>query len=61
MFGKKKRLGLALGLALGGSAARGFAHIGVLKALDETGLKPAYVAGTSVGSLIRALHCAGLS
>jgi NTE family protein len=57
MFGKKKRFGLALG----GGAARGFAHIGVLKALDEAGLKPAFVAGTSVGSLIGALCCAGLS
>lgn len=57
MFGKKKRFGLALG----GGAARGFAHIGVLKALDEAGLKPAFVAGTSVGSLIGALYCAGLS
>ncbi|MDX9959188.1 MAG: patatin-like phospholipase family protein [Spirochaetia bacterium] len=57
MFGKKK----TFGLALGGGAARGFAHIGVLKALDEAGLKPAFVAGTSVGSLIGALYCAGLS
>jgi NTE family protein len=57
MFGKKKRFGLALG----GGAARGFAHIGVLKALDEAGLRPAFVAGTSVGSLIGALYCAGLS
>ncbi|MFH2114207.1 MAG: patatin-like phospholipase family protein [Spirochaetota bacterium] len=57
MFGKKKNFGLALG----GGAARGFAHIGVLKALDEAGLKPSFVAGTSVGSLIGALYCAGLS
>jgi NTE family protein len=57
MFGRKKRFGLALG----GGAARGFAHIGILKALDEAGLKPAFVAGTSVGSLIGALYCAGLS
>ena len=57
MFKKKK----GFGLALGGGAARGFAHIGVLKALDEAGLRPDYVAGTSVGSLIGALYCAGLS
>jgi NTE family protein len=57
MFGKKK----TFGLALGGGATRGFAHIGVLKALDEAGLKPAFVAGTSVGSLIGALYCSGLS
>lgn len=57
MFGTKKNFGLALG----GGAARGFAHIGVLKALDEAGLKPSFVAGTSVGSLIGALYCSGLS
>jgi NTE family protein len=49
-----------LGLALGGGAARGFAHIGVLKALDEAGIKPSFVAGTSVGSLVGALYCAGI-
>lgn len=57
MFGEKKHFGLALG----GGAARGIAHIGVLKALDQAGLKPSFVAGTSVGSLIGALYCAGLS
>lgn len=55
MFLRKKRLGLALG----GGAARGFAHIGVLKALSEGGVAPSCVAGTSVGSLIGALYCAG--
>lgn len=57
MFGKKK----SLGIALGGGAVRGFAHIGVLKALAEAGVKPRFVAGTSVGSLIGALYCAGKS
>jgi len=57
MIGIKK----CFGLALGGGAASGFTHIGVLKALDEAGLRPAFVAGTSVGSLIGALYCAGLS
>ena len=50
-----------LGLALGGGAVLGFAHIGVLKALEEAGLRPAAVAGTSAGSLFGALYCAGLS
>ncbi|TVQ39098.1 MAG: patatin family protein [Spirochaetaceae bacterium] len=50
-----------MGLALGGGAVRGFAHIGVLKALAEADIKPHYVAGTSVGSLIGALYCAGHS
>lgn len=49
----------SVGLALGGGAARGFAHIGVLKALDEAGITPGYVAGTSVGSMVGALYCAG--
>lgn len=54
MFNEK-----SVGLALGGGAARGFAHIGVLKVLHEEGIRPAYVAGTSVGSLVGSLYCAG--
>jgi NTE family protein len=50
-----------LGLALGGGAVLGFAHIGVLKALTEAGFRPAAVAGTSAGSVFGALFCAGLS
>lgn len=57
MFGTKR----SLGLALGGGAVRGFAHIGALKALAEAEIRPHYVAGTSVGSLIGALYCAGQS
>ncbi|MBN1799379.1 MAG: patatin-like phospholipase family protein [Spirochaetales bacterium] len=48
-----------IGLALGGGAARGLAHIGVLKALTEAGIHIDYVAGTSAGSIIGALYCAG--
>ncbi len=48
-----------IGLALGGGAARGLAHIGVLKVIEEEGIKIDFVAGTSVGSLIGALFCAG--
>ncbi len=47
------------GLALGGGAARGFTHIGVIRALEEAALVPACVAGTSAGSLVGALYCAG--
>lgn len=50
-----------IGLALGGGAARGFAHVGVIKALESQGLKPEFVAGTSAGSLVAALYAAGNS
>lgn len=48
-----------IGLALGGGAARGFAHIGVIQALEEAGIQPAMVAGTSAGSLVAALYASG--
>ncbi|RJF98892.1 patatin-like phospholipase family protein [Noviherbaspirillum saxi] len=48
-----------IGLALGGGAARGFAHIGVIKALEAQGIVPDYVAGTSAGSLVGAMYAAG--
>lgn len=48
-----------LGLALGGGAARGFAHIGVIQALEENGLAPDLVVGTSAGSLVAALYASG--
>lgn len=50
---------LRVGLALGGGAARGFAHIGVIQALEENGLLPDLVAGTSAGSLVAALWASG--
>jgi len=50
-----------LGLALGGGAVLGFAHLGVLKVLTEAGYTPSAVAGTSAGSLFGGLFCAGLS
>ena len=43
-----------IGLALGGGAARGIAHIPMLEAFDELGLKPARIAGTSFGALVGA-------
>lgn len=50
-----------IGLALGGGAARGFAHIGVIQALEESGIRPDLVVGTSAGSLVAALYAAGRS
>jgi NTE family protein len=51
---------LRVGLALGGGAARGFAHIGVIKVLEAQGIVPDLIAGTSAGSVVGALHAAGL-
>ena len=48
-----------IGLALGGGAARGFAHIGVIQVLEENGIKVDLVAGTSAGSLIAAIYASG--
>jgi NTE family protein len=48
-----------IGLALGGGAARGFAHIGVIQVLEENGLSPDLVVGTSAGSLVAALYASG--
>ncbi|RMD96552.1 MAG: patatin [Deltaproteobacteria bacterium] len=48
-----------IGLALGGGAARGAAHIGVLKAFEENGLRPDFLTGTSIGAFISALYAFG--
>ena len=50
-----------IALALGGGAARGFAHIGVIKALEAQGIRPDIITGTSAGSVVGALYAAGLS
>lgn len=50
-----------IGLALGGGAARGFAHIGVIQALEDSGIRPDLVVGTSAGSLVAALYASGKS
>ena len=50
-----------VGLALGGGAARGFAHVGVIQVLEEAGLKPDLVVGTSAGSLVAAIYASGKS
>jgi NTE family protein len=48
-----------LALVLGGGGLKGFAHLGVLRALAERGIEPVVVAGTSIGSLIAAAYAAG--
>lgn len=55
---KKK---VKIGLALGSGAARGLAHIGVLQVLEENGIIPDYIAGTSIGAVVGALYAAGVS
>ncbi len=53
------RKNLKLGLALGGGAARGFAHVGVIQVLEEAGIKPHLVVGTSAGSMVAAFYASG--
>ena len=48
-----------IGIALGGGAARGYAHIGVLNAIDELNIPISYISGTSIGSFIGALYASG--
>jgi NTE family protein len=48
-----------VGLALGGGAARGWAHVGVIRALEQAGIRPDLVCGTSIGALVGAAYSAG--
>lgn len=50
-----------VGILLSGGGALGFAHIGVLQALEEAGISPDYVAGASMGALVGAFYCYGYS
>lgn len=50
-----------IGLALGGGGARGLAHIAILEAFDEVGVRPAAIAGTSIGALIGAAYASGMT
>ena len=52
---------IKIGLALSGGAALGFAHYGVIKVLEDNGIKPSFVAGTSMGSVMGALYACGLN
>lgn len=61
----KNRIGLCImikiGLTLGGGGAKGFAHIPILEVLDELGIKPCCITGTSIGAVLGALYASGHS
>ncbi|UTH75595.1 patatin-like phospholipase family protein [Chromobacterium sp. IIBBL 290-4] len=50
-----------VGLALGGGAAKGFAHIGVIKVLEAAGIEPEIITGTSAGSVVGSLYASGMT
>lgn len=50
-----------IGIALGGGGAKGFAHIHIIKALEELGIEPAIISGTSMGALIGSAYASGMS
>ena len=50
-----------VGLALGGGGAKGISHIAFLQALDDLGVRPAVIAGTSIGAVIGGLYAGGVS
>ena len=50
-----------IGLALGGGGAKGISHLLILETLEEMGLKPYFITGTSIGALIGAMYCAGMT
>jgi len=52
---------MKIGLALGGGGVRGLAHISILETLDDLGIKPSIIAGTSMGAIIGALYASGMS
>lgn len=56
-----KPVKIKIGLALGGGAAKGFAHIGVIKMLEANGFRPDVVSGTSAGSVVGALYASGMT
>lgn len=62
IFGKKSLKDTKkIGLALGGGAVRGAAHVGVLHALNDAGIRPDYIAGTSIGAFVGAFYAFGKS
>ena len=61
LFKKKKPNKLKIGIALGSGGAKGFAHIGALKAFEENGIEFDVIAGTSIGSVVGAFYSAGYS
>src|SRR5436189_5159565 len=57
---KPRRKAHKIALVLGGGGLKGFAHIGVFRALKELGIEPTVVAGTSIGALIGAAYARGM-
>ena len=57
---ERKHAKARIGLAFGSGAARGWAHIGVLRALEKIGIRPDIVVGTSIGAVVGSCYCAGL-
>jgi len=55
------KMKMKIGLALGGGGVRGLAHILVLETLDDLGIKPDIISGTSMGAIIGALYASGMS
>ena len=52
---------MKIGLVLSGGGVRGIAHIGVIKALEEYGIYPSYIAGTSAGAIVGGMYAGGCS
>ena len=61
LFRRNKPKKIKIGLALGSGGAKGFAHIGALKAFEENGIEFDVVAGASIGSIVGAFYSAGYS
>ncbi len=61
LFKRKKAQPIKIGLALGSGGAKGFAHLGALKAFEEFGIKFDMITGTSIGSIIGAFYAEGYS
>lgn len=61
LFLFRKKYEYEVGIALSGGSARGYAHVGVLKALNEQGIQPAIISGTSMGAVVGVLYAAGYS
>jgi NTE family protein len=61
IFPFRKKYEYKVGISLSGGSARGYAHVGVLKALHEHGVEPQIISGTSMGAVVGALYAAGYS
>lgn len=60
-YAQKSNTRPKIGLVLSGGGAKGIAHIGILKAMEEEGIRPDYIAGTSMGSIVGGLYAIGYS